>query len=40
MSIGVCQWVDGMPFDEVLDNADRAMYADKVQRVASILPAD
>jgi diguanylate cyclase (GGDEF)-like protein len=29
LSIGVCEWKDGMTLDEVLDHADRAMYAEK-----------
>lgn len=29
LSIGRCEWIDGMTLDAVLDKADRAMYADK-----------
>ena len=31
LSFGVAEWSDGMTLDEVLDNADRAMYADKTR---------
>jgi GGDEF domain-containing protein len=31
MSIGVAEWVDGKTLDEVLDSADRHMYAHKNQ---------
>ena len=31
LSVGVCEWLDGMTLDEVLDNSDRAMYADKTR---------
>src|ERR1039458_5754640 len=29
LSIGLCEWTDGMTLDEVLDKSDRAMYAEK-----------
>jgi diguanylate cyclase (GGDEF)-like protein len=29
LSIGLCEWTDGMTLDEVLDSSDRAMYAEK-----------
>lgn len=29
VSIGCCEWTDGMTLDEALDKSDRAMYAEK-----------
>ena len=31
LSIGVAEWSDGQSLDEVLDNADRQMYASKAE---------
>jgi len=35
VSIGVCEWADGMTLDEVLDSSDRAMYAEKARAAAA-----
>jgi diguanylate cyclase (GGDEF)-like protein len=35
VSIGVCEWADGMTLDEVLDSSDRAMYAEKGRAAAA-----
>ncbi len=36
MSIGVAEWSEGQTLDELLDSADREMYADKADRKASM----
>jgi GGDEF domain-containing protein len=41
VSIGVTEWVDGKTLDEVLDTADREMYAEKEKaatQLAMLLP--
>jgi diguanylate cyclase (GGDEF)-like protein len=35
VSIGICEWTEGMTLDEVLDSSDRAMYAEKAQAAAA-----
>jgi diguanylate cyclase (GGDEF)-like protein len=40
LSIGRCEWTDGMTLDEVLDKADRAMYAEKDMTARNSGPRD
>lgn len=35
VSIGICEWAEGMSLDEVLDTSDRAMYAEKAHAAAA-----
>ena len=36
LSIGICEWKDGQTLDEMLDAADRVMYAEKKSRKAEV----
>ena len=36
LSIGICEWKDGQTLDEMLDAADRAMYAEKESRKVEV----
>ncbi len=40
LSIGLCQWTDGMTLDEALDKSDRAMYAEKDTTAKNSSPRD